>query len=406
MTTLTIERLGRQGDGVARGPDGPVHVARALPGEVVDGAVVDGRMDAPRIVAPSPDRVAPPCPHFRRCGGCAVQHASDATVAAWKRGVVAEALAREGLAVEVTGPDTSPPQSRRRAALSGRKTKKGAIVGFHVRGSDEVVAIPSCRVLDPAILAALPALEASARLAAPRGAEVGLHVTATATGLDLAVTGGRALDRETLAALVPLASSFARITWEGEPALQQVAPEVPLGPAMVVLPPGAFLQATPQGETALVAAVTVALAGAGRVVDLFAGCGTFALPLARHASVHAVEADRAALDALAAGARRATGLRAITTESRDLFRDPLDATALARFDAAVIDPPRAGARAQVGWLARSALGRIAYVSCNPASFAADAAILVSAGWRMGPVRVVDQFRWSPHIETATAFERP
>ena len=406
MATLIIDRLGRHGDGIARGDDGPVHVARALPGEVVEGVVADGRIDAPRIVTPSPDRVAPPCPHFRRCGGCALQHASDATVADWKRARVAEALARHGLAAEVTGPDTSPPQSRRRAALSGRKTRGGAVVGFHVRASDEVVAIPSCRVLDPAILAALPALEAVARIAAPRGAEVGLHVTATATGLDLAVTGGRGLDGAAMAALAPLAPAFARITWDGEPALQPVAPEVRLGPARVVPPPGAFLQATPQGEAALVAAVTEALAGATRVVDLFAGCGTFALPLARHAAVHAVEADRAALDALAAGARRAAGLRTVTTEPRDLFRAPLGEDELARFDAAVIDPPRAGARAQVAAIARSRLPRLAYVSCNPSSFAADAAALVAAGWRMGPVRVIDQFRWSPHIELVAAFEGP
>ncbi len=401
---VAIESLGRHGDGLATSPDGTaLHVARALPGERVRGEPVAGRIDAPTIVVPSADRVAPPCPHFRRCGACALQHASDATVAAWKVARVRSALARAGLEAEIAVLHTSPPGTRRRAALSGRKTKRGAVVGFHLRGGDAIEAIPGCRVLDPRIVAALPALEAATRIGAPRGAEIALHVTATETGLDLSVSGARALDAAATGSLAGL--GFARITWLGERAVQHAAPEIALGPARVVPPPGAFLQATPQGEAALATVVAAAIGDASRVVDLFAGAGTFTFRAAMRAPVHAVEGDRAALDALAGGARRTSGLKPITTEARDLFREPLTAEELARFDAAILDPPRAGAAAQVAEIARSTLRRLAHLSCNPETFARDAATLVAAGWRMGPVTVVDQFRWSAHIEVAAPMWR-
>ncbi|WP_245190915.1 class I SAM-dependent RNA methyltransferase [Jannaschia formosa] len=385
---------------------GGVFVPRSLPGEVVTGDIVGDRMPDPKIMTPSPDRVAAPCAHFRRCGGCAVQHASDGFVAGWKAQVVRDALARVGIEAVIASVETSPPATRRRAALAGRKTKKGAQVGFHVRASDEIVAIPDCHVLHPEIVAALPVLEQVTRLAAARGAEVTLHVTRTETGLDLALEGAKPFGREEMAALAPLAPAFVRITWNGEPALQQVPPHLTLGRAPVVPPPGAFLQATEAGEAALVAGVRAGLGDAGSVVDLFAGLGTFAFPAAETAAVHAVEGARDLVLALEQGARMATGLRPITTQVRDLFRDPLTTAELARFDAAIIDPPRAGAQAQVEELARADLARIAFVSCNPATFARDAAVLVAAGWRMGATTVVDQFRWAPHIELVTTFERP
>ena len=400
--THEIIRLGHRGDGIA---DGPLYAARTLPGEIVRGAVAGDRISDPKIVTPSPDRVTPPCRHFRRCGACALQHASDAFVAGWKAGIVRAALARAGIDAEVASVETSPPGTRRRAALAGRRTKKGAEVGFHVRAGGEIVAIPDCRVLVPDIVAALPVLEAVTRIAAPRGTAIALHITATETGLDLALETPRELGTAERVALASLAARFARITWNGESALQQAPPVIRLGAAPVTPPPGAFLQATAQGEAALVAAVANALDGAARIVDLFAGCGTFSFPLAERAPVHAVEGDRALVAALDGGARHATGLKAITTEARDLFRNPLLPDELARFDAAVIDPPRAGAAAQVAQIAASALPRLAFVSCDPGTFARDAATLVAAGFRMGPVTVVDQFRWSPHIELATHFTR-
>ena len=403
--TLTIQHLGHRGDGVAHDNDGPVYVPRTLPGEVVEGERDGDRIPEPRIVVPSPDRVAPPCPQFRRCGGCALQHASDLFVARWKAQGVARTLRQAGLAPSFAGVVTSPPNSRRRAALSGRKTKGGAIVGFHTPKADDIVAIPGCTLLHPDLMAALPALEEITRIAAPRGEEIALHLTRTGTGLDLAIDTSKPLGADEIAALAPLAPAFARIIWAGELAVQAARPVLRMAGAPVPLPPGAFLQATASGEAALVARVAEALGSAARVVDLFAGCGTFTFPAARSAAVTAVEGEARLVDALAAGARGAQGLKPIAAEVRDLFRDPLTAADLSGFDAAIIDPPRAGAAAQIAELARSDLATIAHVSCNPATFARDAMGLVSIGWSMGPVTIVDQFRWSPHVELFAAFTR-
>ncbi|CTQ49416.1 class I SAM-dependent RNA methyltransferase [Jannaschia donghaensis] len=404
--THIITRLGHHGDGIAQGPDGPLFAARTLPGEEVSGEVSGDRIPAPKIVTPSTERVAAPCRHYKRCGGCSLQHASDAFVADWKMGIVRDTLARAGIEAQIAGIETSPPNSRRRAALSGLKTKKGALVGFHVAGGSDVVDIPGCTLLTPALIAALPRLEQITRLAATRGAQVTLHVTETLNGIDLAIAEAKPFGREEMLALAPLAPYFARITWNGEPALQQSPPRVAIGRARVTPPPGAFLQATEAGQAALTARVVDIVAGADRVVDLFAGCGTFTFPVAETTPVHAVEGERALTEALVAGRDHATGLKAITAEVRDLFRNPILPEDLTRFDAAVIDPPRAGAQAQVAQLVRSAnLSRIAFVSCNPGTFACDAATLVQAGWRMGPVTVVDQFRWSPHVELVAAFHR-
>jgi 23S rRNA (uracil1939-C5)-methyltransferase len=393
---LTIERLGHQGDGIATGP---VFVPMTLPGEVVEAEVTGDRAAGAKIVTPSPDRVAAPCPHYRACGGCAVMHGSDAFVADWKVGVVRQALAAQGLDAPVTALHTSPPASRRRATLAGRRTRSGALVGFHGRASATLVDIPRCRVLRPEIVAALPALAEVTGLAASRASEVALAVTLTDTGLDLAVTGARPWDARTLAA--PLAAlGFARITWNGERAVEATPPALRIGAAQVPLPPGAFLQATAEGQAALTDAVRRAIGPARRIADLFSGLGTFALPLAGTAQVHAVEADAALLAALDAGWRHAPGLHRITTEVRDLFRRPLDPDELARFDAVVIDPPRAGAQAQTERLARARPPVIAAVSCNPATFARDARLLADAGYRLDWIEVVDQFRWSAHVELA------
>lgn len=404
--THTITRLGHHGDGIAQGADGLLFAPRTLPGEVVTGEVTGDRIAAPRIVTPATTRVAAPCRHYKRCGGCALQHASDAFVADWKAGIVRDTLARVGLEAEIAGVETSPPNARRRAALAGIKTKKGAQVGFHVAGGADVVDIPDCRLLTPALIAALPLLGQVTRLAGTRGAEVTLHVTDTATGIDLAIDGAKPFGREEMLALAPLGQHFARITWNGEAALQQSPPHVAFGRARVTPPPGAFLQATEAGQAALTTRVTDILHGAAHVLDLFAGCGTFTFPLAERAPVHAVEGDRALIGALTHGRDHTTGLKAITAEVRDLFRNPILPQDLARFDAAVIDPPRAGAQAQVEHLGQAPdLKTIAFVSCNPGTFARDAATLVQAGWRMGAVTVVDQFRWSPHVELIAAFHR-
>jgi 23S rRNA (uracil1939-C5)-methyltransferase len=395
IRSLTLQALGRSDDGTL--------FPRTLPGETV----APGSDGSLRIVTPSADRVTPPCRHFRTCGGCALQHASDAFVAGWKRDLVARALAARGIQAEILGPDTSLPQSRRRARLSARRTRSGALVGFHARASDMIVSVPDCRLLSPALLALLPALEEITRCAASRRAEFAFTVTESPAGADIQVGAERPLDPALRGDVIAIARAhrIARLTWNDEMVVTLAPPVQVIGRARVVPPPGAFLQPTAHGQAALTALVRAAVGGAGRVVDLFAGCGTFTLPLAEAAEVHAVEADPAMLAALDRGWRGTAGLRRVTTEARDLFRHPLDAAELARFDAAVVDPPRAGAAAQTAALAQGPVPVVAMVSCNPVTFARDAAKLVAAGFRPGPVSLVDQFRWSAHVELAARFSR-
>lgn len=394
---VKIERLGLMGDGIAAGP---IYVPRALPGEVVSGDIEGQRMNAPRVLEPSGARIKAVCPHYNACGGCALMHAREDFVATWKREAVAQALAAQGIEAEVLAPMTSGAGTRRRAVLSGRRTKKGALVGFHGRASDQITPIPDCVVLHPDLVAAIPSLEEMTRLAASRSSEVRYHMFVGDTGIDLAVTGAKPLDGPLRAELARFGSDFARVTWAGETVLLAAAPGVRFGTARIEPPAGAFLQATPEGEAALVAHALKGIAGAKRVVDLFAGCGTFTFPAAARATVHAVEGDQPLIDALDHGVRHNKGFKPITSEQRDLFRNPVIAEDLARFDAAIIDPPRAGAEAQTREMAQARIPRISSISCNPVTFARDALILIDAGYRLGPVQVVDQFRWSPHIELA------
>lgn len=402
MSRYQIIRLGQQGDGIA---DGPVYAPLTLPGEVVSGALAGTRLTNVKIETPSPDRVAAPCRHFRSCGGCQLQHASDGFVADWKTGIVVAALAAHGLTAEFLPISTSPPRSRRRATISARRTKKGAMAGFHGRASDVIVEIPDCHLLHPDLMAALPVAEALAMAGASRKNGISVAATLSVNGLDLAVTEGKPLDgplRIELAALAE-AHDLARLAWDGDVIVTRHAPEQVFGASRVQPPPGAFLQATAEGQGALLAEVENITRDAKRIVDLFAGCGTFSLPLAANAEVHAAEGDPEMVAALDAGWRKTTGLKPVTHEVRDLFRRPLLPDELERFEAVVIDPPRAGAQAQTAELCRAGIPTIAYVSCNPTSFARDASNLVSHGYKLGPIRVVDQFRWSTHVELVAEF---
>src|SRR6056297_493720 len=353
MERLHIERLGHHGDGIA---PGPVYVPGTLPGEEVEGEVAGGVVKSPRIITPSPQRVTPPCRHAKACGGCQLQHAADGFVTSWKEDVVRRALDAQGLTCEMRATVTSPERSRRRAGFSARRTKRGALAGFHQKSSD------------------------------------------------VTVRGGKPVDDALRPELATIAQqeALARLAWDDE-VLTLLPPHQRFGAALVVPPPGAFLQATAAGQAALLAGVQEAVEGAGHVADLFAGCGTFALPLAEQALVHAVESDAAMLDALDKGWRMSKGLKQVTHAARDLFRNPLLPDELSRFDAVVIDPPRAGAEAQVAEIARARVPRLAHVSCNPVTFAREAAQLVAAGYRLDWVQVVDQFRWSTHVEMVAAF---
>jgi len=399
---VTVDRLGHRGDGIA---PGPVYVPGALPGEDVEGVVHDGVMQAPKIVSPVVDRVSPPCRHARTCGGCQVQHASDPFVARWKEDIVVRALAAQGLKTDIRACLTSPIASRRRAGFSARRTKKGALAGFHQKASDVLVAVPDCRLVTPRVALGLSLAEDLAAAGGSRKGELTVLVTESQSGLDVAVTGGKPIDASLRSVVADLARKHdcARIAWDEEE-LTRRPPFQRMGPALVVPPPGAFLQATAAGEAALLAGVREAMAGAVHMADLFAGCGTFTLPLAEQGRVLAVEGDMAMVKALDKGWRQTEGLKHVTHAARDLFRNPLLPDELARFDGVVIDPPRAGAEAQVVELGRARVPRIAYVSCNPVTFARDCAQLVAAGYRLDWVQVVDQFRWSSHVELVAALQ--
>ena len=405
---LLIERLGHHGDGIAKGPDGPIYVSQALPGEEVTGTLQGDHLTDARILTPSPDRKKPPCSHARTCGGCLLQHASDPFVENWKQGIVRGALSAQGLDAPFRPTLTSPPRSRRRATLAARKTKGGALLGFHARGSDLIIPVPNCQLLHPDIIATFPVLEAITRLGGSRTVELALTVTRSLAGPDISVTGGKPIESNLQLELARLAEQhgLSRLTWNGETVALRAAPMQRFGKALVAPPPAAFLQATEQGEAALLSAVKDAIGpNARRVADLFAGCGTFALPLAEQAEVHAVEGDATMTAALEKAWRNTEGLKKIVTETRDLFRRPLEPDEFKGIDAVVIDPPRAGAEAQFATLSRSKVPVIAAVSCNPATFARDARMLVQAGWTLDWVQVVDQFRWSSHVELAARFSR-
>ncbi len=402
---LTIERLGHLGDGIAQGPDGPVYVPGMLPGEEIEGELRGDSLQGAKIVTPSADRVKPPCSHARTCGGCLMQHARDSLVADWKLGIVRGALSGQGLEAVLRPIVTSPPKSRRRATLAARRTKGGTMIGFHARGSDLLIPVPNCQLLHPDLMAAMPALEALVLAGGSRTAELDLTVTRSLAGPDVLVKGGKPLDADLRLNLARIAEAhgLSRVTWEDEVVALRAAPMQRFGKALVAPPPGAFLQATAEGEAALLTAVREAVGNASRITDLFAGAGTFTLPLADQADIHALEGDAAMIAALDKGWRQAGGLHRVTAETRDLFRRPVEPDEFKGVQAVVIDPPRAGAEAQVATLARSKVPVIAMVSCNPVTFARDARVLVAAGYRIDWVQVVDQFRWSAHVELVARF---
>jgi 23S rRNA (uracil1939-C5)-methyltransferase len=386
-----------------------------LPGERVTAAFAGERGELLDVLQPSMDRVEPPCPHFFACGGCALQHWAQEPYLAWKAEQVRLALARERLQCDLPPPYAASPWSRRRFALHARRGSQPdqARLGYKARRSWDLVEIDTCPISDLRLVAALPALR---RLAAPflehpKSAPI-LHVTLTETGLDVDVTGveqrsgGLSADARMRAAGAAQAGDFARVTMSGEVVYGARAPVVRLGAARVALPPGAFLQAVPGAEAAMAADLLEAIAGARRVLDLYCGVGTFSFPMAEAANVHAVDGAPEAVAALKTAVGTAPGLRPITTEVRDLDRRPVLTSELNRFDAAVFDPPRAGALAQAGEMARAEnLRTVVGVSCNPATFARDARLLVDGGFTLTRVRPVDQFLWSPHIELVGVFQR-
>ncbi len=399
---FTIVRLGHQGDGIA---DGPVFAPYTLPGERVKGQRQGQSLRDVKILEPSSDRVKAPCQHFPACGGCQLQHASDSFLQDWKTSVVRSALIARGIEATFLPTHTSPAQSRRRATLSAKRTKKGAMVGFHAPGSDVVIETPGCQLLHPDLIRALPAVEDLARVGASRKQTLSVMLTLSEAGVDACVLNGKPIETQMLMELAGIAErhDLVRLYWGDEPVVTRRAPSQRFGMAEVTPPPGAFLQATIDGQTALQTDVRNSVAGAKRVIDLFAGCGTFALDLASEHDVHAVEGSEPMIAALDQARRKTPGLHQVTSETRDLFRRPLMPDELKAFDAVVLDPPRVGAEAQIGEICGSNVPVVAYVSCNPVTFARDAEMLIAHGYTLDHVMAVDQFKWSSHVEIVSKF---
>lgn len=406
--SLHINALGAQGDGIAELDGRKVFAPFALPGETVSAEVSGDKARVIGIEVASPERADPRCSHYGACGGCSLQHMSETTYLGFKRDMVVGALRSQGIDIEVEQTLAIPPASRRRAVFAAARQQGRIVVGFHGRRSHDLIAIRDCAVLTPALLALIPKLDRIAAIATPRKDALTLTAVDTLTGIDLALSGARRdISADERLKLVDLALSIglARLTLNGELAVERTPPLLRAGAASLTPPPGGFLQACQSAEAMIIEHVRQSVSDARRVADLFSGAGTFSLPLAATASVHAVESDAAALAALAHAARRAPGLRPVTTETRDLFRRPLTAQDLAKFDAVVIDPPRAGAEAQSQELAKSKVKRIAMVSCSAASFARDVRILIDGGYRLARVTPIDQFLWSPHVEIAASLAR-
>jgi len=408
---LIIDRLGHRGDGVADGGVEPIYIPGALPGETVEVENVPGHPDRRlllRIEHPSAERIAPICPHFGVCGGCALQHWSAERYRAWKRDLVVEALRQAGLDAPVADLIDAHGEGRRRVVFHAKRVGHDVLeVGFSAARAHKIIPIDRCPVLAKKLDGALKAAWAIAEVLLPAGKPLDIQVTATDGGLDIDVRGSGPLTAALTAALARVAATqgLARLTRHGELIAQQCAPTVRMGMAIVPLPPAVFLQATAEGEAVLSRLVLAACAGAKNVADLFAGVGPFALRLAEHARVVAADDDESAIGALKRAATTTAGLKPVAAERRDLFKNPLVAIELSRFDAVVFDPPRQGADAQARELAASRVPVVVAVSCNPGTFARDIRHLVRGGYRLASVTPVDQFRYSAHVEIVARLEK-
>ncbi len=420
-----IERMGGQGHGVLSKDGERFYVPFTVPGDRIAAKVGEPRGDGfaaqlSVLEAAGPDRVDAPCGHFQTCGGCSLQHWADAPYRAWKRDKLSAALTRREIADVAVGELVAvPDHTRRRAEFITRRVKDKVLMGFHEAQSRKVVDLTECLVLKPELLALLPSLRSMMMPVLGDGWAVDLKVTWTETGADVLITGKlkmRVQERIELSkaakaiGLGRLSLRFdersdAELLYQGE----QV-PRVRFGNVPVTLAPGGFLQATAEAEQAMADLALEALAESKRVADLFSGCGAFALRLAAVGkTVWAVDADRPAIAMLGAAAK-AEGLSRLTATARDLERQPLSRAELKKLDALLLDPPRAGAKAQVQQIAEAAKageapGLIVMLSCDPSSFSRDARGLVDAGYRLERAVPIDQFRWSPHLEIFSVFRR-
>ncbi|MGJ3231241.1 MAG: class I SAM-dependent RNA methyltransferase [Oceanicaulis sp.] len=407
--TLTARALGARGDAVF---DGPVYAPGVLPGETARLEIRGERGRVLERLDAAPERVEPFCPIAATCGGCSLQHFEEAAYKVWKRGLAEEALSRAGLDLKLGELIDAHGAGRRRVTLHAMKIGAKFVFGFNERAGDRIADARDCPVSTPAIRKAVPALREIAEAAAPRKGRIDIAVADLQPGLDVAITGVKevTLALRELIARHAATHGWARVTAAREPVIEIEAPVVRFGDVKVTPPPGGFLQATEAGEAALAAVVMEAAGrvegGPKQVVDLYAGSGAFALRLARTSKVLALEGEDAPLAALRRAADRTPGLKPVDARVRDLALEPLSVKELAGADLVVLDPPRAGAKTQMERLSDSPVPVVCSISCNPATFARDAAILIEGGYRLAaPIALVDQFKWTGHLEMAAVFVR-
>ncbi len=408
---LTIDHVGHFGDGVALADGASVYVPYALGGETVDVLPSPGHPDRralAHVVTASPERIDPFCPHFGTCGGCAIQHWQPDAYRKWKRQLVVETLNHANIECEVGELIDAHGTGRRRMTLHARQSPQGILrVGFAAAGRHEIIAIDRCPILDPAMDGAIEAANEIAELLRPVSKPLDIQVTAADNGLDVDVRGSGPLGTAMLSSLSRLAEkhNLARLTRHGELVIMRKPPVVRVGKAQVTLPPGSFMQPTALGEETLAEQAFARAKGAKHIADLFCGFGPFAFRLAEKFKVSAFDSDAGAVTALQNAVKATQGLKPIKAEARDLFRRPLMPQELRDYDCVVFDPPRQGAQAQSQQLAASKIALVVAVSCNPATFARDARILIDGGFKIDSVTPVDQFRHTPHVELVARFKR-
>lgn len=405
--TLTIERLGHHGDGVLENTGRRLFISNALPGETVEAELTGERGKVTKILEASADRVEPQCRHFEECGGCSLQHLKKEVYANFKLETVKSALQANGIVLPVDPLIPIAAHSRRRATFVALNTKGGVQLGFHEKRSKRIVPLKECAVVLPEIETALPVLRALCDKIEDVKSEIRVTVLYSQAGLDVRIDGVGDIDFKVEQALINLAiqHKLARLALGGDVLIEPAKPSLKFGDVSLTPPPGGFVQATTSSEIVMADLVCAAVGEASYVADLFSGSGTFTFRLAEHARVHAVESDAAALKALQAAARNHPHLKPVTAERRDLFNRPLQKDELNKFEALILDPPRAGAIEQCVKIAQSAVQKLVYVSCSPPSFARDAAVLIEGGYTLTRVQPVDQFLFSHHIELVSVFER-
>jgi len=412
--TVTIQAVGAEGDGIARGPEGAIFVPFTLPGEEVAIARVKNSGMPMSWAKTSPERVAPPCKHFGpegkggACGGCSLQHWAAQPYQDYKRQLVIDALKAKDIETDVARLFPCLPGERRRVTMTARLTDKGVVLGFAQAGTHQIVQVEECPISMPMIVARLDGVRKIIGALGSGAEPFRVAIGATLSGLDVNILDLKKVDgkkRQAALDIILKEKGFARVSIDGEILVEPQKPMLDFAGVSVVLPPGSFTQATVRAEDVMADLVTGHLAKSKRVADLFAGTGTFALRLARKSAVHAVEFDAPALAALDHAARNAQGLKPISIERRDLFRRPLLPLDLKYIDGVSFDPPRAGAEAQCHELARSKVAKIAAVSCNPVTLARDLRILIDGGYKLKSVTPIDQFLWSSHVEAVALLER-